>query len=97
MAKPTWLEAGPGRNWASATRSAKARSDEPAAPRDELGAEIAEMGDRPAERREAELEEGEEDLAGGGAPVRPFSCARLAFRHRQPFASAPGGPVEPAP
>ena len=51
MAKPTWLDAGPGRNWASATRSAKARSSSQPRRVDEFAAEIAEMGDRPAEGR----------------------------------------------
>jgi len=36
---------------------------QPFPPLDEFGSEIAEMRDRPAERREAELEEGGENLA----------------------------------
>jgi len=66
----------------------------PPALRDELGAEIADVGDRPAEGSQAELEEGEEDVAGrfdsrkaSGEVVRrivrhpfPAACARARLR-----------------
>ena len=60
----------------------------PAAPRDEFAAEIADMGDRPAEGREAELEESEENFAGGAPPCGGLRRARLGFRHGRPLASA---------
>ena len=51
---------------------------QPAAPRDELSAEITEMGDRPAERGEAELEEGEEDVERRAGPSVRLRRPRLA-------------------
>jgi len=60
-AMPTWLDAGPGRNWQSATsrRSSRRRAS---AALHELGAEISEMRDRTAEGGEAEPQENAEDL-----------------------------------
>ncbi len=68
MLIPTWLDAGPGRNWQSATMSAKAAFVEPFAALDEFGAVIAEMGDRPAEARQPEAQKDAKHLrrsAGG--------------------------------
>ena len=43
---------------------------------DEFRAEIAEMGDRPAERREAEFQEGEKDFARRPRPKSDVGLAR---------------------
>ena len=65
---PVWLLAGPGRNWQSATMSAKAAFVEPAAPIDKLGAEIAEMRNRAAEQRQPQTKKDAQHLEGRTAP-----------------------------
>ena len=53
IANPTWLERRPGQELAKRDEVGEGGLGEPAAPRHERGAEIAEMGDRPAEGGEA--------------------------------------------
>ena len=54
---PSWLDAGPGMNW-----QGEANFGHPAAAFDELGAEVADMGNRAAKRGAAEAEEDQEDI-----------------------------------
>jgi hypothetical protein len=57
MENPTWLEAGPGRNWHSPTRSAKVDSSSERRRKHEPIAKIANMRDRLAETAHPKLEE----------------------------------------
>ena len=71
MPKPVWLDAGPGRNLRERDKIREALFGQPTAPFDELGAKIAKMRNRAAERRQAQLEEDAKNLAEtfGKAPA----------------------------
>ena len=90
---PTWLMSGPGRNWQSATRSPKPASSIQLRALDEFVAEIAEMGDRAAERGQPQPEEDGEHLSGRATRAlsslirvvvegRAQACAPVASRPR---------------
>ena len=80
MAIPSWLLAGPGSDWLSATRSPNDELVEPAAAFDVFAPEVADVGDGPAERGKAEAQGRQEDLArrpAGRAAGHPVATAAV--------------------
>ena len=65
---PSWLDAGPGHELAERHEIGEIPIGHPAAAFDELGAEIADMRDWPAERSAAEAEENQKDFQNRSSP-----------------------------
>lgn len=69
MLNPSWLLAGPGRNWQKGEQLRKLTLAEPGAAFDELAPEVAKVRDRAAERGQPELEERSEHFHDGANSV----------------------------
>jgi hypothetical protein len=72
---PTWLDAGPGRNWQSATRSTKACSSSQRLRTTKFLAKISDMRDRTAETAHAELGKDPQDFGRRIRMPRPLAGA----------------------
>ena len=100
---PTWLLAGPGRNWHRATTSGVASLIQPLSPGDVLFAEVAQMGHRPAEGSQPQPQRHQKDLndplgrPDGTVSQSPTPVNPWAWRRSRPLPSFPRPTVISAP